>query len=98
MQIIYAINSRVLREARKAGMSGEQIAAISLIDEGGDRRVRMANLAFVGAHSINGVAALHTELMKTTVFADLHSFTRRASTTRPMASPRAAGCNSAIRG
>jgi starch phosphorylase len=48
------------------------MAAISLIDEGGDRRVRMANLAFTGAHSVNGVAALHTELMKTTVFADLH--------------------------
>jgi starch phosphorylase len=45
MQIIYAINSRILREARKPGMSGEQIAAISLIDEGGERRVRMANLA-----------------------------------------------------
>jgi hypothetical protein len=73
MQIIYAINSRVLREARKAGLDDRAIAAISLIDEGGERRVRMANLAFVGAHSINGVAALHTELMKTTVFADLHA-------------------------
>jgi starch phosphorylase len=73
MQIIYAINSRVLREARRAGLSGEQIAAISLIDEGGERRVRMANLAFVGAHSVNGVAALHTDLMKTTVFSDLHA-------------------------
>ena len=72
MQIIYAINSRVLREARKAGLNDAAISAISLIDEGGERRVRMANLAFVGAHSINGVAALHTELMKTTVFADLH--------------------------
>ena len=72
MQIIYAINSRVLREARKAGLDGEAISAISLIDEGGDRRVRMANLAFAGAHSVNGVAALHTELMKTTVFSDLH--------------------------
>ncbi|HEY0958683.1 MAG TPA: glycogen/starch/alpha-glucan phosphorylase [Novosphingobium sp.] len=72
MQIIYAINSRVLREARKAGMNDAAIAAISLIDEGGDRRVRMANLAFVGAHSVNGVAALHTDLMKVTVFADLH--------------------------
>jgi len=72
MQIIYAINSRVLREARKAGMDDATIAAISLIDEGGERRVRMANLAFTGAHSINGVAALHTELMKETVFADLH--------------------------
>ncbi len=72
MQIIYAINSRVLREAGKAGMDGAAIAAISLIDEGGERRVRMANLAFAGAHSVNGVAALHTELMKSTVFADLH--------------------------
>lgn len=73
MQIIYAINSRVLREARRAGLSDAQIAAISLIDEHGERRVRMANLAFVGAHSINGVAALHTDLMKSTVFADLHA-------------------------
>ena len=72
MQIVYAINSRVLREAHKAGLGAESIAAISLIDEGGDRRVRMANLAFVGAHSVNGVAALHTELMKSTVFSDLH--------------------------
>ncbi|HKR93470.1 glycogen/starch/alpha-glucan phosphorylase [Novosphingobium sp.] len=72
MQIIYAINSRILREARKAGCDAERIAAISLIDESGERRVRMANLAFVGAHSVNGVAALHTELMKETVFADLH--------------------------
>ena len=72
MQIIYAINSRVLREARKRGMSDGEVAAISLIDEGGDRRVRMANLAFTGAHSVNGVAALHTELMKSTVFSSLH--------------------------
>ena len=72
MQIIYTINARVLREARKAGMDDAAIAAISLIDEHGERRVRMANLAFVGAHSVNGVAALHTDLMKQTVFADLH--------------------------
>ncbi|WP_374530344.1 glycogen/starch/alpha-glucan phosphorylase [Novosphingobium sp.] len=72
MQIVYAINSRVLREARRAGLDDAAIAAISLIDEGGERRVRMANLAFTGAHSVNGVAALHTELMKSTVFADLH--------------------------
>ncbi len=72
MQIVYAINSRVLREARKKGLGDAAIAAISLIDETNGRRVRMANLAFAGAHSVNGVAALHTELMKTTVFADLH--------------------------
>ena len=72
MQIIYAINAVVLREARRAGLSDGSIAAISIIQEDGERRVRMANLAFAGAHSVNGVAALHTELMKTTVFADLH--------------------------
>jgi glycogen phosphorylase len=72
MQIVYAINSRVLRDARKRGMDEAEVSAISLIDEGGDRRVRMANLAFAGAHSVNGVAALHTELMKGTVFSGLH--------------------------
>lgn len=72
MQIVYAINAQVLREARRKGFDDAAIAAISLIDEHGERRVRMANLAFVGAHSVNGVAALHTQLMKETVFADLH--------------------------
>ena len=72
MQIVYKINSKVLNEARKNAMSDAAISAISLIDEGGERRIRMANLAFAGSHSVNGVAALHTELMKTTVFADLH--------------------------
>ena len=73
MQIVYAINARLLREARTHAWADERaIAAISLIDEGGERRVRMANLAFAGAHSVNGVAALHTRLMKETVFADLH--------------------------
>ncbi|WP_312487935.1 glycogen/starch/alpha-glucan phosphorylase [Sphingomonas sp.] len=73
MQLIYAINAKLLREARSVeGMDDRAIAAISLIDEGGERRVRMANLAFAGSHSVNGVAALHTELMKQTVFADLH--------------------------
>ncbi len=73
MQIVYAINARLLREARGVdGIDDRAIAAISLIDEGGERRVRMANLAFAGSHSVNGVAALHTQLMKKTVFADLH--------------------------
>ncbi|RVD36894.1 glycogen/starch/alpha-glucan phosphorylase [Mesorhizobium sp. M4A.F.Ca.ET.020.02.1.1] len=73
MQIVYAINAEVLLEARATNkFSGEQISRISLIQENGDRRVRMGNLAFVGSHSINGVSALHTELMKETVFADLH--------------------------
>ncbi len=72
MQLVYAINAKLLREARESGADDRAIAAISLIDEGGERRVRMANLAFAGSHSVNGVAALHTDLMKKTVFADLH--------------------------
>ncbi|MDA5634880.1 MULTISPECIES: glycogen/starch/alpha-glucan phosphorylase [Rhizobium/Agrobacterium group] len=73
MQIVYAINANTLVYARKEKkMADQQIRSISLIDEGGERRVRMGNLAFIGSHSINGVSALHTELMKETVFADLH--------------------------
>ena len=73
MQIVYQINAALLRAARDGGADDRAIAAISLIGEGGERRVRMANLAFVGSHSVNGVAALHTQLMKRTVFADLHA-------------------------
>ncbi len=73
MQIIYAINADVLAEARqRAGFDNGQIANVSLIDENGGRRVRMGQLAFVGSHATNGVSALHTELMKQTVFSDLH--------------------------
>jgi starch phosphorylase len=72
MQLVYQINAVLLREAREKGFDDAGLAAVSLIDEGGERRVRMANLAFVGSHSINGVAALHTRLMKETVFRDLH--------------------------
>ncbi len=72
MQIIYAINAEVLLLARAGRkFSDEQIRRISLIAEGSDRRVRMGNLAFVGSHSINGVSALHSDLMKKTVFHDL---------------------------
>ncbi len=74
MQIIYAINANTLLFARKEKkMVDQQIRSISLIEEAGERRVRMGNLAFIGSHSINGVSALHTELMKETVFSDLHT-------------------------
>jgi starch phosphorylase len=73
MQIIYAINAEILIAVRAAGeFTDEQVRSISLIHEDGERRVRMGNLAFVGAFSVNGVSALHTDLMKKTVFADLH--------------------------
>jgi starch phosphorylase len=73
MQLIYVINALVLKAARtKGNFDDAAISHISLIDENGDRRVRMGNLAFAGSHSVNGVSALHTELMKKTVFSDLH--------------------------
>ncbi len=72
MQIIYAINAQVIREAQGKGLDGAKVSALSLIDEGSGRRVRMGSLAFVGSHAINGVSALHTELMKKTVFHNLH--------------------------
>lgn len=73
MQLVYAINAKLLIEARREhGFDDGAISAISLIDEAGERRVRMGNLAFAGSHSVNGVSALHTELMKETVFAAFH--------------------------
>jgi starch phosphorylase len=74
MQIIYLINAAHLDGARKAGLVEPALmASISLIDEHGGRRVRMGSLAFIGSHKINGVSALHTGLMKETVFHDLDS-------------------------
>jgi starch phosphorylase len=73
MQIIYLINWLHLKEA--AAHSEPAAAAIpsaSLVDEVGEKRVRMGHLAFVGSHKVNGVSALHTELMRRTVFADLN--------------------------
>jgi starch phosphorylase len=71
MQIIYEINRRFLDEVR-ARLPGDEgrVQRMSLIDEAGGRRVRMANLACVGSHAVNGVAALHSELLKQTVLAD----------------------------
>ncbi|THD46987.1 MAG: glycogen/starch/alpha-glucan phosphorylase [Bradyrhizobium sp.] len=72
MQIIYLINAVHLDAARRKGLSDPSVlASISLIDEHGGRRVRMGSVAFVGSHKINGVSALHTELMRQTVFRDL---------------------------
>ncbi len=74
MQIIFAINARFLEGVRRsAGGENVDLAAISLIDEHHGRRVRMAHLAFVGSHTVNGVSALHSRLMQETVFAPLHA-------------------------
>ncbi len=74
MQIIYLINAAHLDGARRRGfVDTDTLAAVSLIDEHSGRRVRMGNLAFIGSHKINGVSALHTDLMRKTVFHALNS-------------------------
>ena len=73
LEIIYEINRRFLDEVRlKYPLDEDRLRRLSLIDEGGGKSVRMANLACVGSHTINGVAALHTELLKHTVLKDFH--------------------------
>ncbi len=75
LQIIYEINHHFLKDVmhRHPG-DFDLLRRISIIDETGEKRVRMAHLAFVGSHKVNGVARIHTELMKTTIFADFHRF------------------------
>jgi starch phosphorylase len=73
LDIIYEINRRFLDEVRlRYPGDDERIARVSLIDEAGEKRVRMANLACVGSHSVNGVAALHTQLLEESVLRDFH--------------------------
>ncbi len=73
LEIIYAINALHLEAASKEGWLDTDLrSAISLIDESDGRRVRMGHLAFVGSHRVNGVSALHTELMRTSVFRNFH--------------------------
>jgi len=71
LELIYEINHRFLDEVRRRypGDDG-RVARLSLIDESGEKRVRMANLATVGSHAVNGVAALHSRLLQQTVLRD----------------------------
>ena len=74
MQIIYQINAKLIADAQKRpDCTSDFLASVSLIDENNGRRVRMGQLAFAGSHSINGVSALHTSLMKQSVFRDLNA-------------------------
>jgi starch phosphorylase len=73
LEIVYEINRRFLDEVRaRFPDDPARLARLSLIAEGGDKRVRMANLACVGSHAINGVAALHSRLLTETVLRDFH--------------------------
>ncbi len=71
MQIIYLINAQHLNELRARDVTdGPQLSAVSLIEENHTQHVRMGNLAFLASHKVNGVSALHTQLMRETVFRD----------------------------
>ncbi|WP_312341350.1 glycogen/starch/alpha-glucan phosphorylase [Stutzerimonas nitrititolerans] len=73
MQIIYLINAQHLDSLRARDINDARLLrSVSLIEEDHGRRVRMGNLAFLGSHCVNGVSALHTQLMRETVFTDLH--------------------------
>src|SRR6201993_212723 len=74
LEIIYRINTEHLEAAKlKNPSASDSLGSISLIDEHNGRKLRMGHLAFVGSHCINGVSALHTNLMRKTVFRDLHA-------------------------
>jgi starch phosphorylase len=76
LEIIYEINAAFLTDVA-AAFPGEpgRIAAMSIIGEGSERRVRMAHLATVGSHAVNGVAALHSQLLREGVLRDFYEFT-----------------------
>jgi starch phosphorylase len=73
LQIIYEINQRFLRQVQTRWPGDmDRLRRLSIIEEGPLRQVRMAHLATVGSHSVNGVAKLHTELVKAELLADFH--------------------------
>jgi starch phosphorylase len=75
MQIIYEINKRFLEEvAQKYPGNEKKLRDFSIIEEGPVKMVRMAHLAIIGSHSVNGVAELHSQLLKDRIFPDFHTF------------------------
>ena len=72
LEIIYEINRRLLDDVcAKFPGDESRVRAVSLVEEGAERKIRMANLAIVGSHSTNGVAAIHSELLRKTTVKDL---------------------------
>jgi starch phosphorylase len=75
LQIIYEINYRFLEEVRhRFPGDTDVLRRMSIVDEAGGRRLRMAHLAIAGSHKVNGVSQIHTDLMKKTIFADFDRF------------------------
>ncbi len=72
LEIIFEINRRLLDEVRTRFPGDEgRVQRVSLVEEGAERKIRMANLAIVGSHSTNGVAAIHSQLLRTMTVKDL---------------------------
>ncbi len=103
LEIVYEINARFLDEVRIAFFGDEQrVARMSLIDETGERYVRMAHLAVVGSHAVNGVAKLHSRLLQSEVLSDFHDlwpekFSNKTNGVTPrrwiaLANPRLSRC------
>lgn len=77
LQIIYLINWFHLQGVERAGHADSDfLARVSLVQENGEKRIRMGHLAFLGSHCVNGVSALHTELLRKTLFHDLAATTQ----------------------
>ena len=102
LEIVYEINGRLLDEVRLRFPGDERrVENVSLVEEGGERKIRMANLAIVGSHSTNGVAAVHSKLLRTTTVKDLAEiFPERFSNKTNGVTPRRwlLGANPALAG
>jgi len=73
LQIVYEINERFIREVRSRFPDDPaRLARMSIVEEHWERKIRMAHLAIVGSHSVNGVAKLHTEILKNDLFKDFY--------------------------
>jgi starch phosphorylase len=76
LEVIYEINDRFLAEVgQRFGADDARFRRMSIIEEEGEQRVRMAALAIVGSHSVNGVARIHTQILKDDVFRDFYQLT-----------------------
>src|SRR5207302_8796408 len=72
LEIVFEINRRLLDDVRRRFPGDEgRVERTSLIEEGAEKHVRMAHLAIVGSHSTNGVAAIHSALLRSTTVRDL---------------------------
>jgi glycogen phosphorylase len=90
LEIIYEINRRLIDDVRSQFPKDEgRVQRVSLVEEGAERKIRMANLAIVGSHSTNGVAAIHSQLLRTMTVKDLaEMFPQRFSNKTNGVTPR----------